>query len=121
MKEFGLRNSAFGCDTFGLKGLNSVYWNLTEAELYEHAIRKGEAQIAAGGALCAETGAHTGRSPKDKFVVRDAKTENTIWWDNSGAMSQSTSTLFCRTCWHMLKAWTCMYRTFMEGPTQRVS
>lgn len=87
MKEFGLRNSAFGCDTFGLKGLNSVYWNLTEAELYEHAIRKGEAQIAAGGALCAETGAHTGRSPKDKFVVRDAKTEDTIWWDNSGAMS----------------------------------
>ncbi|KZK95600.1 Phosphoenolpyruvate carboxykinase [ATP] [Pseudovibrio sp. Ad46] len=87
MNEFGLRNSAFGCDTFGLKGLNSVYWNLTEAELYEHAIRNGEAQIAAGGALCAETGAHTGRSPKDKFVVRDTKTEDTIWWDNSGAMS----------------------------------
>ncbi len=87
MIEFGLRNSAFGCDTFGLKNLNSVYWNLTEAELYEHAIRNGEAQIAAGGALCAETGAHTGRSPKDKFVVRDARTEDTIWWDNSGAMS----------------------------------
>ncbi len=87
MKEFGLRNSAFGCETFGLKALKSVYWNLTEAELYEHAIRKGEAQIAAGGALCAETGTHTGRSPKDKFVVRDAKTEDTIWWDNSGAMS----------------------------------
>ena len=43
--------------------------------------------IAAHGALVADTGAHTGRSPKDKFVVRDANTEGLVWWDNNDAMS----------------------------------
>ena len=53
------------------------------APLYEHAIRNGEATIVAGGALCAETGHHTGRSPKDKHTVVDALTENTVWWDGN--------------------------------------
>jgi phosphoenolpyruvate carboxykinase (ATP) len=51
-------------------------------------LRRGEAQIAKGGALVAETGIHTGRSPKDKFIVRDVHTENAIWWDNSNGMSR---------------------------------
>ena len=72
MKESGLRNAACGADTFGLKDLGAVHWNLTEAPLYEHAIRNGEATIVAGGALCAETGHHTGRSPKDKHTKVDA-------------------------------------------------
>ena len=80
MKESGLRNAAYGADKFGLKDLAAVHWNLTEAPLYEHAIRNGEAQVVAGGALCAETGHHTGRSPKDKHTVVDALTENTVWW-----------------------------------------
>ncbi len=42
--------------------------------------------MADGGALVADTGVHTGRSPKDKFTVRDATTESTVWWDNNGAM-----------------------------------
>src|ERR1019366_8099335 len=45
------------------------------------------ANIATGGALVAETGAHTGRSPEDKFIVRDGLTEASIWWDNSHAMT----------------------------------
>ncbi|RFC68560.1 MULTISPECIES: phosphoenolpyruvate carboxykinase [Mesorhizobium] len=61
--------------------------NLAAAELYEQAIRRGEAKITAEGALVAYTGQHTGRSPKDKFVVRDATTENTVWWDNNAAIS----------------------------------
>jgi phosphoenolpyruvate carboxykinase (ATP) len=40
-----------------------------------------------GGALLAETGVHTGRSPKDKFVVRDEATESTVWWDNNGSIT----------------------------------
>ena len=44
--------------------------------------------IAKGGALVAETGVHTGRSPKDKFIVADALTEDAIWWDNCGRMSK---------------------------------
>ena len=39
--------------------------------------------LVRGGALAAETGMHTGRSPKDKYIVRDATTENAVWWDNN--------------------------------------
>ncbi|HEY0568886.1 MAG TPA: phosphoenolpyruvate carboxykinase (ATP), partial [Xanthobacteraceae bacterium] len=83
MKETGVRNSAYGADKFGFKDLTTVHWNLTEAPLYEHAIRNGEAAIVAGGALCAETGHHTGRSPKDKHTVVDALTENSVWWEGN--------------------------------------
>jgi phosphoenolpyruvate carboxykinase (ATP) len=89
VKESGLRNAACGADTFGLKDLGAVHWNLTDAPLYEHAIRNGEATIVAGGALCAETGHHTGRSPKDKHTVVDALTENTVWWDGNRKMTEA--------------------------------
>ncbi len=59
-----------------------AHWNLSPSALYEHAIRRGEAEIAAGGPLVARTGAHTGRSPNDKFIVCDATTETTVWWGN---------------------------------------
>ncbi|MFD1697216.1 phosphoenolpyruvate carboxykinase [Roseibium aestuarii] len=88
MKEVGVRNPAFGAETFGLSGLKGVYWNQTEPALYEFALTRGEAQLAANGPLVAETGVHTGRSPKDKFVVRDASTEDQVWWDNNQPMSQ---------------------------------
>src|ERR1700681_73283 len=87
VKETGLRNSTFGADKFGFSGLAATHWNLTEAPLYEHALANGEAQIVQGGALCAETGAHTGRSPKDKFVVCDESTERTVWWEKNGKLS----------------------------------
>ena len=64
VQETGLRNGAYGADKFGFKDLAAVHWNLTDAALYEHAIANGEATIVAGGALCAETGVHTGRSPE---------------------------------------------------------
>ena len=88
MKETGIRNGAFGADKFGLKDLAAVHWNLTEPALYEHAIARGEAEIVAGGALCAETGVHTGRSPKDKHTVVDALTEKTVWWEGNRKLSQ---------------------------------
>ncbi len=88
MQETGVRNGAFGADKFGFKNLAGVHWNLLEAPLYEHAIRNGEAAIVAGGALCAETGHHTGRSPKDKHTVVDATTENTVWWGGNRKQSK---------------------------------
>jgi phosphoenolpyruvate carboxykinase (ATP) len=88
VQETGVRNKDYGADKFGLAGLSEVHWNLTEAPLYEHAIAANEAQIVAGGALCAETGHHTGRSPKDKHTVVDALTENTVWWDGNRKMSR---------------------------------
>jgi phosphoenolpyruvate carboxykinase (ATP) len=87
MEEIGKRNPATGIETAGLTGTGTVHYNLCEAELYEQAIRRCEARLTAHGALLAYTGQHTGRSPKDKFVVRDAKTENNVWWDNNKPMS----------------------------------
>src|SRR5450756_2386677 len=71
VQESGVRNGAYGADKFGFKELAAVHWNLTEPALYEHAIAAGEGSIVAGGAFCAETGHHTGRSPKDKHTVVD--------------------------------------------------
>jgi phosphoenolpyruvate carboxykinase (ATP) len=57
-----------------------LHANLATAELYEAAIRAGEGIIAAAGPLVVRTGKHTGRSPKDKFVVREPSTEDKVWW-----------------------------------------
>ena len=58
----------------------TLHWNLITAPLIEHAIRNGEGMLAKDGPLVVATGKHTGRSAKDKFIVRDATTEDTIWW-----------------------------------------
>ncbi len=62
-------------------------YNLMQAELYELAIARGEGVVTADGALRVLTGQHTGRSAKDKFIVRDAQTRDTVWWDNNAAMT----------------------------------
>src|SRR2546421_1997309 len=54
--------------------------NLSPAALYEHAVRRNEAAVVSTGALTAETGKHTGRSPKDKFFVREPTSQDAIWW-----------------------------------------
>jgi phosphoenolpyruvate carboxykinase (ATP) len=86
-KEAGIFNPDCGIGAIGLEGLGEVRYNLGTSELYEEAIRLGEAHLTAHGALVAYTGQHTGRSPKDKFVVRDANTEDKVWWDNNKAIS----------------------------------
>ena len=94
MKETGVRNGAFGADKFGFENLGGVNWNFLAAPLYEHALRAGEAELTADGALCAETGVFTGRSPKDKFTVRDARTDKTMWWGgNQSITSEQFQTL----------------------------
>src|SRR3989441_5817864 len=58
----------------------SVHWNLRPPALCEHAVRRGEGVLTEGGAFCAVTSPHTGRSPNDKFVVREASSHADIWW-----------------------------------------
>jgi phosphoenolpyruvate carboxykinase (ATP) len=60
--------------------LDATYRNLSTAELYEHAVRNGEGTISAHGSLVVRTGRHTGRSPQDKFVVREPTSEKKVWW-----------------------------------------
>ncbi len=62
--------------------------NLSPAILIERALRRGEGQLAAGGALAADTGQFTGRSPKDRFIVLDDQTEGNVFW---GAVNQPLS------------------------------
>ncbi|MGQ0571543.1 MAG: phosphoenolpyruvate carboxykinase [Armatimonadota bacterium] len=78
MIEEGTR-SRQGLDAHGLHP-EMVGWNLTAPALYEHAVRRHEALIADGGPLVARTGHHTGRSPRDKFIVREPSSEERIWW-----------------------------------------
>lgn len=88
MKETGIFNPSASILTAGLKDLSNVYYNLTPALLYEEAIRRHEAKITGQGALVAYTGQHTGRSAKDKYIVRTSETESQIWWDNNQPISQ---------------------------------
>ena len=52
---------------------------------------RGEAVLSADGALCADTGEFTGRSPKDKFTVRDATTDKNMWWAGNQSITRNSS------------------------------
>ena len=84
------RSKAPGPDATGLSNSPALKRNLEAPELYEEILRRGEGRIAEGGALVVETGKHTGRSPKDKFVVREPATEQTVWWQSNGAISRES-------------------------------
>ncbi|PKQ11302.1 MAG: phosphoenolpyruvate carboxykinase (ATP) [Alphaproteobacteria bacterium HGW-Alphaproteobacteria-1] len=79
-------NPDFRLEDQGITGLGRVHYNLLEPALIEAAIRRGEGTLGLGGALLVSTGKFTGRSPKDKFIVRSDSTESTVWWENNGAM-----------------------------------
>ncbi len=64
----------------GIETPAKVHWNLGTAQLVETALANGEGMLAKDGPLVVKTGAHTGRSAKDKYIVRDANTESVIWW-----------------------------------------
>ncbi len=70
----------------GISGLGNVHYNMLEPALVEAAVSRGEGKLGLGGTFLVSTGAHTGRSPKDKFVVRSAAVEDSIWWDNNKPM-----------------------------------
>jgi len=78
------RSQATGSHPIG----RTVRANRSTAELYEDAIRAGEGIVAADGPLVVRTGKHTGRSPKDKFLVREPTSDAKIWW---GAINQPIS------------------------------
>ena len=76
---------------YGLVNLGNINWNLSPAVLVEHALARGEGQLASNGALAATTGVHTGRSPKDKFIVANEESNAKIWWgENNHPMSPET-------------------------------
>src|SRR6187402_230949 len=69
-----------GLDAVGMQGASRVHWNLGVAALYEEAIKRGEGVISVDGPIICSTGQHTGRSPNDKFVVKEPSSEQHVAW-----------------------------------------
>jgi phosphoenolpyruvate carboxykinase (ATP) len=74
---------------FGLRWMRSISWNDGAAVLLGEALRRSEGVLAEGGALSVTTGTHTGRSPKDKFIVHNKASADSVWWDATPALRQS--------------------------------
>ena len=70
----------------GIVGIGHAYYNLAENALISEAVKRGEGELGQGGVFLTSTGKHTGRSPKDKFVVRTPSVEDSIWWENNAPM-----------------------------------
>jgi phosphoenolpyruvate carboxykinase (ATP) len=71
-----------GLEALGIVRSGPVQWNLSPAALYEEAVRRNEGLIGAEGALVCRTGQHTGRSPNDKFVVKEPSSDQHVHWGN---------------------------------------
>ena len=69
-----------GLGAHGLSPKGDVHWNLESEELISHALRREEGRLTAHGVFVAETGERTGRSPNDRFIVKEEETENLIDW-----------------------------------------
>ncbi len=85
--ETGRVNPQNRLENQGIEGLGRIYYNLTEQALVAEALSRDEGTLGKGGALLVTTGKHTGRSPKDKFVVRTPWVEDHIWWENNAPMA----------------------------------
>jgi phosphoenolpyruvate carboxykinase (ATP) len=80
------KHSRFGLDNHGIaESGTTTYWNLSAPALVEEAIRRNEGVLAATGPFCAVTAPYTGRSPNDKFVVKEPSSEDKIWWGKVNA------------------------------------
>ena len=84
---FGRVNPQFRLEDQGIEGLGDVYYNLMEPALIEAALKNGEGTLGNGGAFLVTTGKFTGRSPKDKHVVKTDSVADKIWWENNAEMS----------------------------------
>jgi len=80
MTRTAIHPSRMGLDSIGLATTGTAYWNLRPPQLVTESVRRYESELAANGALVAQTGERTGRSPKDKFFVREAESEKEIDW-----------------------------------------
>jgi phosphoenolpyruvate carboxykinase (ATP) len=69
-----------GLESHGITNVSRVYWNLGVPALYEEAVKRREGAISIDGPLVCRTGQHTGRSPNDKFIVREPSSAEKVWW-----------------------------------------
>ncbi len=79
MQEFGIKSVKSDLGNLGIK-VKEAHWNMTKSELIEEALKNGEGVLTSTGALMCDTGKFTGRSPRDRFIVEDDKTRDSVWW-----------------------------------------
>ena len=80
MIETGTNDHSAALSAYGLKNLSKVHWNLSQDELIDRTVESGLGVLTDTGALTVDTGEFTGRAPKDKFIVKDAMTDKTVYW-----------------------------------------
>ena len=80
MEQFGIKNPAASLDTLGIRNTKQNYWNLSPEELVAETLNRGQGFLTPSGALAVKTGKFTGRSPKDRYIVMDDVTRNTVDW-----------------------------------------
>ncbi|MDJ0845047.1 phosphoenolpyruvate carboxykinase (ATP) [Crocosphaera sp.] len=79
--EEAIIRPTYGLENLGIHNIGRVYRNLPIAQLVEHALIRGEGTLVDNGALLVETGQYTGRSPKDRFIVKESNSEGEIDWN----------------------------------------
>jgi len=77
----GTMRPQVGLEHHGITNIGEAHWNLSTPALYEAAVRRHEGLISHLGPLVVRTGQHTGRSPRDRFVVREPSSEAKVWWE----------------------------------------
>ncbi len=80
MNHFGIVPEKKDLSSIGLENVENAFWNLSPAELVEETIHHGLGVLSSKGALAIDTGDFTGRSPKDRFIVEDDITRDSVWW-----------------------------------------
>jgi phosphoenolpyruvate carboxykinase (ATP) len=80
VEDRGRLGDGHGLEAHGIHADARVIWRPTTSMLYMHSLAREDGRLAEGGPLVVDTGRHTGRAPKDKFVVREPGSEDRIWW-----------------------------------------
>ncbi len=82
MQDQGRQKDIRSLDMNGIRNANTVWWDLSTPALYEHSLQRHEGLLAHLGPLVVRTGQYTGRSPNDRFIVREGASQEHIWWGN---------------------------------------
>lgn len=100
MQFTGIKGNHDTLAAIGLAEIGIAHWNLSPSELVEETLLDGEGTLTDTGALAIDTGEFTGRSPKDKFVVYDENTKDSVWWGdvNNRFESDAFDKLYNRVC-----------------------
>ena len=96
MNVKGIQPNTDNLKDLGLNQLSTIYWNLTPAQLVKESVDRKMGVITDTGALAIDTGEFTGRSPKDRFIVCDNKTEDAVWWGDINIKFSSEKKYFTK-------------------------